>query len=282
VSFIISSSTALAEEILIKGEAKYIGWQISKLKFITCHQYEIEIGDGKIEKTSEKCQKAPSGPSPLVIVGTVVSVHPENKTFAIEDEKGQRQDLFYRETIGTKVKLRNLKKGDKITVTSPVKGRAETIVVTLSDEIKITDTIEVFKNLKTVTVDAKANASNDLKNGWQKGKVLELSAGIWQIKGARGGWSAWPSDSQKPPNVKGSWTWNVYVKTSSDQVSSCYGVCSNWWQFDSAQDALKFVTSLNPYILILDKPEKVYFWIFNDGDIPNNRDGVTLEIFQRD
>ena len=138
LSFFISSSTVVAEEMLVKGEAKYIGWQTPKLKFTTCYQYEMEIGDGKIEKTSEKCQKAPSGPSPLVIVGTVVDVHAENETFEIEDKKGQRQDLFYRETIGTKVKLRNLKKGDKLIVTSPIKGRAEVIEVAVTFSTAVT------------------------------------------------------------------------------------------------------------------------------------------------
>lgn len=159
----------------------------------------------------------------------------------------------------------------------------KSIEVAISDKVVVKDEYKVFKNLKKITVDAKANASSDSENGWQRGKVVKLSAGTWQISGAGGGWSAWASNSQKDPRVKGAWTWNVYMRTSSDMFPSCYGVCDDWWQFDSPQEALKYVEiNVNPYILRLDKLEKVYFWIRDTGDIPNNRGEVTLDIFQQD
>jgi hypothetical protein len=144
VSSIISSRTVIAEEMLIKGEAKYIGWQTSKFIFTTCHQDDIEIGDGKIERTSEKCQKAPGGPGPLVMVGTVEAVDPKDETFRIKDEKGRSYDFFFRETGGAKVQLKDIKTGYKLAVISPIKGRAE--VIKIEFEVK-----PDFKTDSTVT-----------------------------------------------------------------------------------------------------------------------------------
>jgi len=121
------SSTLMAEEMLIKGESKYLGWQNSKVKFTTCQKDDIEIGDGKIEKTSEKCKKAPGGPSPLVMVGTLIAVDIKNETFQIKDEKGRSYNFFFPETMGAKVQLKDIKMGDKLVVISPIKGRAEAI-----------------------------------------------------------------------------------------------------------------------------------------------------------
>jgi hypothetical protein len=127
MSSIISSRTVVAEEMLIKGEAKYIGWQTSKLKFTTCQLDDIEIANGKIEKTSETCGKAPGGPGPLVIVGTVVDVDYKDASFQIKDERGRLYHFFFPETGGAKAELKLIKTGAKLTVTSPIRGRAEAI-----------------------------------------------------------------------------------------------------------------------------------------------------------
>lgn len=64
------SITAMAEEMLIKKEAKYLGWQTAKDEFTTCSKNVIKIGDGRIEKTDEKCEEpqppAPAAPAPPI------------------------------------------------------------------------------------------------------------------------------------------------------------------------------------------------------------------------
>lgn len=139
VSSIILPKTVGAEELLIKGEAKYIGWQTSKLKFTTCHQDDIEIGDGKIEKTMEKCQKPPDGPGPLVTAGVVKDVNINDETFQIADEKGRSYRFFLPK--GANVRLEDIKIGERISVISPIKGRAETIEFGVRGSIKTDSTL---------------------------------------------------------------------------------------------------------------------------------------------
>jgi general secretion pathway protein A len=58
------SSTAIAEDMLIKGEAKYLGKRIGKDDFRECKGSIIKIGKGRVEKTDEKCgENGPPGPS---------------------------------------------------------------------------------------------------------------------------------------------------------------------------------------------------------------------------
>jgi hypothetical protein len=48
---------ALAEEILQKQDAKYLGWVISKEKFRTCSGSEMTSKDANVQPTSRKCSK---------------------------------------------------------------------------------------------------------------------------------------------------------------------------------------------------------------------------------
>lgn len=48
-------ATVLAEEYLHKGQARYLGWRKGKNEFRTCWNALVEIGDGKVEQTDDKC-----------------------------------------------------------------------------------------------------------------------------------------------------------------------------------------------------------------------------------
>lgn len=137
ITFIILSDIVMAEEILIKRRVKYLGWQTSKDKFITCYKNIIEIEDGRIEKTNDKCPKR-FGPGPLVVSGTIEGVDVYNKTFKVRTKEGREiSNLFYpgatidvmtkSGNLTGKQKFYDLKTGDRVRVTVPIPGRAEAI-----------------------------------------------------------------------------------------------------------------------------------------------------------
>lgn len=132
---------------------------------------------------------------------------------------------------------------------------------------------------KKIQVSATKNCG-DTDSGWKKGVRVSLQAGKWAVASAGGAWSCWGDDSWKPPSQKGAWTWNVYIKLPSDSQSVCYGMCSNWWQFKTKQDAEKYSLSkeLEPYTFELDSAGEVTFWLW-DSDVSDNRGKVILEIY---
>lgn len=142
---------------------------------------------------------------------------------------------------------------------------------------------KILPSPRTITVDARKNASDDSRKGWKKGKEVELPAGIWQIKAVGGGWSCWASDSKLTPDVKGAWTWNVYIKTPSNELSSPYGIVDDWWRFNSPQEALRNVQEHKiPFSITLNKLSKIYFWIYDNGGTSDNRGNVIIEISPQD
>lgn len=128
VCSITSSEMVMAEEILKKKEVEYLGWQNGKYEFINCHDEVIKIDDGTVQETKKKCKK--NKPRPLIVLlGTVEDVNIDNRTFILKDKSGQSHVLFL-PVAAVKddgVQLEKIKKGDEISVTVPITGRAETI-----------------------------------------------------------------------------------------------------------------------------------------------------------
>lgn len=147
------SSTVIAEEWLSKGEAKYLGWRAwytSEIKFRTCSNDLIPIEDGKIEEADEKCPKNGT-PAPLVAIVTYVDVN--NRALQVKNENGKLFNFFFPETaeIISKIKLKDIKIGDKVTVTSPVAGRAEAIKIpVVTEKNKLSPAYDKSKDMDNI------------------------------------------------------------------------------------------------------------------------------------
>lgn len=138
---------------------------------------------------------------------------------------------------------------------------------------------ETVPGPKSITVSSLANGSNDRNNGWEKGVKVSLQPGVWQIKAKGGGWSCWGNDKYAPPDVKGPWTWNLYIKRTDEERMSCYGECSDWWRFESQEEASTYAQqSIESLTITVKEPVDLYFWIFDAGKISDNRGNVILEI----
>lgn len=161
-------------------------------------------------------------------------------------------------------------------------------------EVKKANNVEEFKRVieeyasdnpppinQIVEVDAIMNASGDSNNGWRQGIQVALPKGVWQIKPIGGGWSAWPSDSAVPPNVRGAWTWNLYIKRPFEQRSSFYGTRGEWWRFKNADDAFSSVQNETAHSFLMPQAGTVSFWIWDEGGTDSNRGHVAIEISRK-
>ncbi len=118
----------MAEEILTTNNAIHLGWVTSKNTFTTCHKEILEIGEGSVEKTKQTC---PGFERTQLVKGLVDSIDGSNQILWVRDGEGQIQELFFFENIESyeKTQLRDLEKGDKITVTVPIPGRVGLVQV---------------------------------------------------------------------------------------------------------------------------------------------------------
>ena len=93
---------------------------------MTCRKMIMEIGEGSVEKIIDRCPSFDKTPS---VKGLIDGIDTPNQVLSIRDEGGQVQTLFYFETAGgyAQAHLKDLEKGDKVTVTVPVPGRAGSI-----------------------------------------------------------------------------------------------------------------------------------------------------------
>lgn len=111
-----------AEEFLHKGDAKYLGWQTSKSKFTTCATKVIDIEDGTVEKTQEKCHKSP-GPAPTSMVGTITKIDAASRAITVGSKEGtvvKERTLFYPEVAERPGRrLAELKVGEQVTISIP-------------------------------------------------------------------------------------------------------------------------------------------------------------------
>jgi hypothetical protein len=128
------SGPALGEEILLNRNGKHLGWRVAANRFATCAQAEMEIGEGRIERTDEKCPE--HGNNTLVASGDVEFVDVKNRTLRVRDESDKLHELFYpvRAELKTEVPLTDVEVGSIVMVWGPVRGRADRIIILDPDE----------------------------------------------------------------------------------------------------------------------------------------------------
>ncbi len=134
VCSMVWSGPVLGEEILVKGNGKHLGWRVAANRFVTCSQAEMEIGEGRIERTGEKCSE--HGNNSLLASGLVEFVDVKNRTLRVKAESGKSHELFYPAgaELDTGVPLTKVEVGDTVMVWGPVRGRADRILVLDPDE----------------------------------------------------------------------------------------------------------------------------------------------------
>ena len=144
-----------AEEYLIRGDAKFLGWRVSDQEFETCDKTQMPIRDGRIVIAREKCGGVPP-PAIAELPGIVVAVKVDKNILTIifdakalkklnpkqrEERLGlngtsaefyvpasairMMQDNGQLEAVG----FRQIKKGDKVVVKPATRGRAESVTV---------------------------------------------------------------------------------------------------------------------------------------------------------
>lgn len=131
---IVWSGPVLGEEILSTGNGKHLGWRVAADRFTTCSRAEMEIGDGRVERTDEECPAHRN--NSLVASGDVEYVDMENRTFRVRDESDKLHELFYPvgAELKTEVPLTEVEVGSIVMVWGPVRGRAERILILDPDE----------------------------------------------------------------------------------------------------------------------------------------------------
>ena len=127
-AFCFGGARVMAEEILITKEGIHLGWVTSKDIFTTCRKTIMEIGDGIVEKTKDRC---PNFATTSLVKGSVDSIDDSNQILLVKDEGGQIQKLFFFENTerDSRTQLKDLEKGDKVIVTVPIPGRGEFIQI---------------------------------------------------------------------------------------------------------------------------------------------------------
>ncbi len=125
-TFSLGPPRLMAEEILITGNGIHLGWVTAKNTFTTCRKMIMEIGEGRIEGTKNRC---PFLEKTSLVKGLVDNIDEPNQTLWIKDEGGQIQELFFFDNAESsdRTRLNDFEKGDKVIVTVPSPGRGEFI-----------------------------------------------------------------------------------------------------------------------------------------------------------
>lgn len=123
--FISLSVNVLAQEMLTKKNAKYVGKRSEKLSgwFETCKGDLIPIGNGKVELTDERCvidQKL----SPIITKASVEGINVKTSTVTIKDTAGITHEI----KIADPNLLKTIKVGDEVNITME-KGKAVSIMM---------------------------------------------------------------------------------------------------------------------------------------------------------
>lgn len=129
-------------------------------------------------------------------------------------------------------------------------------------------------NGKRIYVDAVKNGSSN-RDGWRNGSKLTLEPGNWAVMPVGGGWSAWSGNV--PPDVKGGWTWFMYV--TMDQDTRTLGKYD--WAYKNKKEASVAAKNIGSLDFSLEKPTDVYFWIWEDGNIRDNQGVLVVDVLRK-
>lgn len=132
----LSISTAVsAEDKLVKGKAMYLGWAQPDKRFRPCEGAIIDVENGRIERTTDTCEKRlPSDntvrPVGFEFSGVVQEIKLDSDTLVLKSEEGAIESVYYRPSFveSGQVNLNDLRSGNHITVKGPVPGRADSII----------------------------------------------------------------------------------------------------------------------------------------------------------
>lgn len=116
-------------EYLIKGRARYLGYQVSNVAFRTCEGDSVVVGDGKVVPAEHSCPSS-GGITPTVVnvSGTVVSFDAAARMFEIRDSAGNNRSFFVPAAVRENdFKLGELPAGQSVTVAADFLGRAESV-----------------------------------------------------------------------------------------------------------------------------------------------------------
>ena len=89
--FFSGETRVMAEEILITKDGIHLGWVTSKDKFTTCRRTIMEIGEGSIEETKDRC---PSFERIALVKGLVDSIDTPNQILSVRDEGGANPQIL--------------------------------------------------------------------------------------------------------------------------------------------------------------------------------------------
>ena len=118
-----------AEEVLVKGDARYLGWKVADAKFKTCQSKELTIANGLIQKTSDKCGSGP-GPGPFTATADVLEVDEGASTITIGKDGKRGTKFFFPSDAQEKSGLSiGTLKGAHVKITGPVNGRASFVAI---------------------------------------------------------------------------------------------------------------------------------------------------------
>jgi hypothetical protein len=151
------NNKCFAEEYLVKGRAKYLGWQIEIGKFQTCGKTIIEIENGYIKETEDECPKD-MRTSPMIIDG---KTYPRNfikirgylkekddykKIFVLEDAYGKKFSVFiFKYEIYKDYELNT-----KLAIECPVEGRGDKVYKISFTPLITDDLYYIYRLLKEV------------------------------------------------------------------------------------------------------------------------------------
>jgi hypothetical protein len=117
-----------AEEYLIRETGKYLGWQIPNDKFRACGDEVLDIGKGRIKKTSDKCRTLDWPRASLEWKGTLVSADGSTGIVRIQPAEGKAIDLYLPRDSVSWGRLKSVSTGGQVRAVGPVPGRAERVV----------------------------------------------------------------------------------------------------------------------------------------------------------
>lgn len=134
--FLCEGLSSAEDRLSKEGGLLFLGWAQPGGKFLTCNNNTVAIGQGKIEQVQEKCPLDSgavilfgSSLSPFMVTGEVEGKATATNTLKLKNEFGVTKSFYYLPASleSGAISLKDIKVGDKITITGPMQGRADTI-----------------------------------------------------------------------------------------------------------------------------------------------------------